>query len=295
MEVEHLCQLGVLKKVNQSQWAAPTFMIPKKDGTVRFISNFRELNKRIRRVPYPILHIQDMLINLEGFRHATSLDLNMGYYHLELSAKSQELCTIVLPFGKCEYQCIPTGLSNSPDVFQEKMNELFDGHNHVRVCIDDLLWLTKGTFDEHLEKPEGIFQRLKVNAATSFFACSELECLGYWITPDGIQPMKNKAAAIMKIGEPKNHKQLCSFIGVVNYCRDMWLRRSHTLAPLASLTSKKVKWEWGPKQNTALPWPNESLLKRQCWRTPISVSHSPSTQMPATASPEVSFPKMENQ
>jgi hypothetical protein len=31
----------------------------------------------------------------------------------------------------------------------------------------------------------------------------------------------------------------------------MWLRRSHTLAPLASLTSEKVKWEWGPKQSTA--------------------------------------------
>ena len=55
----------------------------------------------------------------------------------------------------------------------------------------------------------------------------------------------------MKIGEPKNRKQLRSFIGVVNYYRDMWLRRSHILAPLASLTSDKVKWEWGPKQSAA--------------------------------------------
>ena len=104
MEVQRLCELGVLKKVNRSQWAAPTFVIPKKDGTVRFISDFRELNKRIRRQPYPIPHIQGMLMNLEGFQHATSLDLNMGYYHLELSEESRELCTIVLPFGKFEYQ-----------------------------------------------------------------------------------------------------------------------------------------------------------------------------------------------
>ena len=256
MEVERLCQLGVLKKVNRSQWAAPTFVIPKKDGTVRFISDFRELNKRIRRVPYPIPHIQDMLMNLEGFQHATSLDLNMGYYHLVLSAKSRELCTIVLPFGKYEYQRIPMGLCNSPDIFQEKMNELFEGLSHVRAYIDDLLCLTKGTFDEHLEKLEGIFSRLqkvglKVNATKSFFARGELEYLGYWITRNGIQPMKNKVAAIMRIGEPKNRKQLRSFIGVVNYYRDMWLRRSHILAPLASLTSDKVKWEWGPKQSAA--------------------------------------------
>ena len=104
VEVERLCNLGVLKRVNRSQWAAPTFVIPKKDGTVRFISDFRELNKRIRRQPYPIPHIQDMLLNIEGFQYGTSLDLNMGYYHLELNEHSKELCTIVLPFGKFEYQ-----------------------------------------------------------------------------------------------------------------------------------------------------------------------------------------------
>ncbi len=46
-EVERLCRIGVLKKVNRSEWATPTFIIPKKDGMVRFISDFRELNKRL--------------------------------------------------------------------------------------------------------------------------------------------------------------------------------------------------------------------------------------------------------
>ena len=256
VEVNRLCELGVLKKVNRSQWAAPTFLIPKKDGTVRFISDFRELNKRIKRRPFPIPHIQDLLMNLEGFKYATSLDLNMGYYHLELSAKSKELCTIVLPFGKFEYQRTPMGLCNSPDIFQEKMNELFDGLDFVRAYIDDLLILTKGSFEEHLEQLELVLQRLrdaglKVNAKKSFFARGELEYLGYWITRDGIQPLKKKVEAILKIDQPKNRKELRSFIGVVNYYRDMWLRRSHILAPLAHLTSKKNKWEFGPKQKAA--------------------------------------------
>ena len=86
MEVNRLCDIGVLKKVNRSEWAAPTFIIPKKDGTVRFISDFRELNKRIRRKPFPIPKIQDLLIKLEGFQYATSLDLNMGYYHITLTS-----------------------------------------------------------------------------------------------------------------------------------------------------------------------------------------------------------------
>ena len=41
LEIERLCKLGVLRKINHSEWAAPTFIIPKKDGTVRFISDFR--------------------------------------------------------------------------------------------------------------------------------------------------------------------------------------------------------------------------------------------------------------
>jgi len=60
------------------------------------------------------------------FQQATSLDLNMGYYHFRLDPASKQLCTIVLPFGKYEYQAIPMGLCNSPDIFQEKMSELMD-------------------------------------------------------------------------------------------------------------------------------------------------------------------------
>ena len=256
MEVDRLCKIGVLKKVNRSQWAAPTFIIPKKDGTVRFISDFRELNKRIKRKPYPIPHIQDMLLNLEGFQYATSLDLNMGYYHIELSPASKELCTIVLPFGKYEYQRIPMGLCNSPDIFQEKMSELMEGLEFVRTYIDDLLCLTKGSFEDHLEKLERVFSRLqraglKVNAKKSFFARQELEYLGYWITREGIQPVSKKVEAILKIAEPTTRRELRSFIGVVNYYRDMWIRRSHVLAPLATLTSKTTKWKWGPQQKAA--------------------------------------------
>ena len=58
-EVERLVKIGVLKRVNHSEWAAPCFIIPKKDHSVRFLSDFRELNKRIKRYPYPIPNIQD--------------------------------------------------------------------------------------------------------------------------------------------------------------------------------------------------------------------------------------------
>jgi hypothetical protein len=48
MEIERLGKIGVLRKINQSEWGSPTFIIPKKDGIVHFISDFNELNKRIK-------------------------------------------------------------------------------------------------------------------------------------------------------------------------------------------------------------------------------------------------------
>ncbi len=248
-EVDRLCQIGVLKKVNRSEWAAPTFIIPKKDGSVRFISDFRELNKRIKRKPFPIPKIQDLLLKLEGFQYATSLDLNMGYYHIELSPDSKRLCTIVLPWGKYEYQKLPMGLCNSPDIFQEKMSTLMGDLEFVRTYIDDLLITTKSTWNDHLRHLDIVFHRiheagLKINAKKSFFGKDELEYLGYWITRQGIQPVSKKVEAIKNIAPPKTQRELRRFIGIINYYRDMWIRRSDVLAPLSKLTSKTVKWQW---------------------------------------------------
>ena len=42
----------------------------------------------------------------------------------------------------------------------------------------------------------------------------------------------------------KSQKQVRIFIGLVNYCRDMWAKRSYLLHYLTELTSNKVKFKW---------------------------------------------------
>ena len=153
-----MCDIGILRRINDSDWGAPTFCQAKKNGTICVLSDFRELNKLIKRKPYPIPRIQDMLLKLEGFAYATSIDLNMGYYHIRLSPESSKLCTIVLPFGKFEYLKLPMGLCNSPDIFQEKINELFQGFEEVRAYIDDILLITKSDWNDHLTKLEKNFK-----------------------------------------------------------------------------------------------------------------------------------------
>ena len=115
-----LCKLGVLSFCNDSEWGAPCFIQTNKNNTIRFLTHFRELNKRIKRKIYPIPNIQYMLLKLEGFWFTTSLDLNMGYYHIQLTPNALRICAIVLPCGKYEYFLLPMGVSVVPDIFQEK-------------------------------------------------------------------------------------------------------------------------------------------------------------------------------
>ena len=127
----------------------------------------------------------------------------MGYYHIRLDADSQKLCTLVFLFWKYEMQCLPMGLCNAPDIFQEKMSDLMGDLQNVRAYINDLLVITNGTLEEHLEQLETVLKRLqvaglKVNANKSKFCQTEIKYLGYWISHEGIQPIPDKVAAIRK-------------------------------------------------------------------------------------------------
>ena len=52
-----------------------------------------------------------------------------------------------------------------------------------------------------------------------------MEYLGFWVTRTGIQPINKKVEAIVNMNPPKNTKEECAFIGIVNYYRDMWAIR----------------------------------------------------------------------
>jgi hypothetical protein len=119
-----LIQEGVLEPGTQSTWIAGTFIIPKKDGRVRWVSNFRGLNKAIKRKVYPIPIISDVLRCQCGYKYLTKIDLSMQYYCFELDGTSKELCTIAMPFGLYHYRRLPMGVSQSPDIAQEIMERV---------------------------------------------------------------------------------------------------------------------------------------------------------------------------
>ncbi len=262
-EINRLESIGVLKRQSSSQWASPTFIIPKKDITVRTITNIRELNKWIVRRPYPIPKISTTLQELQGFTYATALDHNMGYYNIRLDPRAVEMFTIIFPWGKYSYLRLPMDFAGSADIFQAEMMDLMEALEYVRrAYIDNLLFITRGTQEDHLDKLREVLRRLrkaglKVNAAKSVFCTHEIEYLRYILTRGGIKPQPKKVQAILTLNPPNNIKELRHFLGMVQYYPDMWAKCSEMLAPLSNLVGecgetettrknkvKKKPWHW---------------------------------------------------
>ena len=115
--------------------------------------------------------------------------------------------------------------------FQEKMSVLMADLEFVRTYLDDVLCISKSTFDDHLKKLRQVLIKLrdaglKCNAPKSKFCATEIDYLGYVLTRDGIKPQQKKVAAILALKPPTSVKNLRRFLGLIQYYRDRYGRKA---------------------------------------------------------------------
>lgn len=243
-ELDRQCAIGVLERVYESEWGMPLLVIPKKDGAIRTIDDFRELNKFIKRQCYPLPKIQDIFHRRKNYAFMTKLDLALCYYTYELDEPSSWLCVLVTPFGKFRRKRLPMGLTQSPDWAQGAIEQTFEDtgllHDCVEAYIDDV-GVFSSSWQEHLNHLDRTLATLQangytINPAKCSWCIQETDWLGHWLTPTGIKPWKKKVQGILAIDRPTTVTQLRSFIGMVNFYRDFWQKRAHIMAPLTALT-----------------------------------------------------------
>ena len=99
---------------------------------------------------------------------------------------------------------------------------MFRGFGFIWSYIYGLLIITKGDWSNNMVKLELTlkiikYNGLKCNIEKSFFGKTDMEFLGFWVTRNGIQPISKKLEAIVNMMPPKNQRQLCTYIVLVNY------------------------------------------------------------------------------
>ena len=77
------------------------------------------------------------MLKQKGYKHFTKIDLSTMFYYFELDEPNKELCRIVMPYGKFQYNRLPMGIKLSPDVAQSLIKKIITDFD-VEVYIDDI-------------------------------------------------------------------------------------------------------------------------------------------------------------
>ena len=189
---------------------------------------------------FPIPKIQDMLLKVECFKHALSLDISIGYYHIDLSPGEKQLYTIVLLRGKWEYQKLYMGFITAPKFYRRRYMIYLGGGLYGILIYRQCTSYNQNDFKDHLNSLEKVFQKLsevvlKVSTEKSFFRHIETNYLGFLFSMYTIRPLTYKVEVSKAIFEPKQLYDLRRFVGIINYYRYMWCERAHMLDSLTKL------------------------------------------------------------
>ncbi|CAF0833296.1 unnamed protein product [Brachionus calyciflorus] len=129
---------------SNSPWSSPINIVGKKDGGIRIIEDYRQLNEVTSK-------------------YYTKIDCFSGFYQNKLDETSKPLTAFSCEYGIFQFKVMPIGLTNAPATFQKVMNWVFKAlieQNKVIVFIDDFL-IHSPDLKTHLENIVAVTERLK--------------------------------------------------------------------------------------------------------------------------------------
>ena len=244
-QVQQMLTSGVIRPSN-SPWASPVVMVKKKDGSLRFCIDFRQLNAATIKDAHPLPRIDDLLDALHGARWFSTLDLKSGYWQVPIQERDKEKTAFRTSSGQLfEFNQVPFGLCNAPATFSRLMNSVLAGL-HWETCLfylDDII-VFAATWEEHLDCLRQVFERLrhaklKLGTKKCTFAAKEVSYLGHLVTEEGLLPDPSLLATIREINPPKNVTEVRSFLGLASYLASVCQKFCSHRRPTACLDPER--------------------------------------------------------
>ena len=248
--IDELKAKGFIKD-SESPNTSPFFFIPKKDGTLRPIQDYRYLNSHTIKDGYPMPNTQTLLDQLQGSKYFTVLDIRQGYHNIRIAEEDQWKAAFVCQEGTFQPTVMFFGLCNSPAVFQRFMNDIFAKQireNKIIVYMDDIM-IYATSMRQLIANTLEVFNvltkhKLYVKPAKCQFHKTEVSFLGYIISEARIRTDPWKIQGILDWQTPKNLKEVRSFTGFTNFYRRFIKDFSKIARPLHALTHKDTPFQW---------------------------------------------------
>ncbi|GFY35470.1 retrovirus-related Pol polyprotein from transposon 17.6 [Trichonephila clavipes] len=253
-QIEEWLNEGIIRP-SSAEYASPSVMVKKKDGSSRMCIDYRKLNQKLVKDKFPLPIIEDVLDILQEAKVYSTLDLRNGFFHVDVDEDCRKYTSFIVPDGQFEFNKVPFGLSTSPGVFQRYVSSIFRDLTRKGIVIsylDDLVIPAKNE-QEGLEKLKIIFEvakkyGLEIKFKKCQFLKKKVEFLGHTVESGTIKPSLTKTLAVRKFPEPTTIKQVQSFLGLTGYFRKYIKDYSKIAKPLSDLTRIENLFVFGTQQ-----------------------------------------------
>ena len=147
--------MGILSKVEFSEWAAPTVYIRKKSQEIRVCADFSTgLNAALKDYHYPLPSPEEVFNKLNGGKVFSKIDLSEAYLQIPVEENSFKLFCINTHRGLYKFDRLVFGIKVAPAIFQQVMDTMLGGFDFTFAYLDDIVICskTKELHREHLNK-----------------------------------------------------------------------------------------------------------------------------------------------
>lgn len=272
--MENMQKNGIIEP-STSPWSSPVVLVKKKDGSTRFCVDYRKLNEVTKKDSYPLPRIDDTIDTLSGAKWFSTLDLQSGYWQVEIEESDREKTAFSLGDGLWQFAVMPFGLCNAPATFERLMEHVLRGL-HWKTCLvylDDIIVMGK-SFDDHLKHLEEVFQRiasagLQLNPKKCSLFKTQVTYLGHKVTTEGVQTDEGKIKSVRDWPRPTNVHEVRSFLGLCTYYRRFVPGFADVARSLHNLTRKNCAFVWHQDQEKAFQRLKELLCTAPMLAYPV--------------------------
>ncbi len=264
-QVNDMLAQGIITE-SQSPWASPVVLVRKKDNTLRYCIDYRLLNEVTVKDSFPIPRIDDSLDRLAGSKWFSTLDLQSGYWQVQMAKEDQEKTAFITSHGLFEFRVMPFGLANAPATFERLMERILKGlqWKTCLIYLDDVI-VYANEFEEAVSRLDDVFSkihsaRMKLNPKKCSLFKREVTYLGHVVSEEGVATDPEKVRAVEDWPTPKNVREVRSFLGLCSYYRRFIKGYSHIAKPLHILTEKNRVFSWSEAEQIAFDKLKQALI-----------------------------------